>query len=45
MTRAGLFDDVDLALHWHADSKNAANPQPLRNKSAKFRFYGRSAFS
>ena len=44
MTRAGLFDDVDLALHWHADSKNAANPRPaLANKSAKFRFYGRSA--
>ena len=35
MTRAGLFDDVDLALHWHADSKNAANPRPaLANKSA-----------
>jgi len=44
MTRAGLFDDVDVALHWHSDSKNAANPRPaLANKSAKFRFYGRSA--
>lgn len=44
MTRAGLFDDVDVALHWHADSKNAANARPaLANKSAKFRFYGRSA--
>ena len=21
MTRAGLFDDLDVALHWHADSK------------------------
>jgi len=44
MTRAGLFDDVDVALHWHADSKNAASPRPaLANKSAKFRFYGIAA--
>ena len=26
MTRAGLFDDVDVALHWHPSSVNAANP-------------------
>lgn len=44
MTRAGLFDDVDVALHWHADSKNAAGIRPaLANKSAKFRFYGVAA--
>lgn len=44
MTRAGLFDDVDVALHWHADSKNSASVRPaLANKSAKFRFYGVSA--
>lgn len=44
MTRAGLFNDVDIALHWHAASGNSANPRPaLANKSAKFRFYGRSA--
>ena len=44
MTRAGLFNDVDVALHWHAGSGNSANPRPaLANKSAKFRFYGRSA--
>ena len=44
MTRAGLFDDVDVALHWHADDENSADPRPaLANKSAKFRFYGRSA--
>ena len=44
MTRAGLFDDVDIALHWHADSKNSAGIRPaLANKSAKFRFYGVSA--
>ena len=44
MTLAGLFDDVDVALHWHADSKNSASIRPaLANKSAKFRFYGVSA--
>lgn len=44
MTRAGLFDDVDVALHWHPGNKNAANPAAaLANKSAKFRFYGISA--
>ena len=44
MTRAGLFDDADVALHWHPNNKNAANPgAALANKSAKFRFYGRSA--
>ena len=44
MTRAGLFDQVDVALHWHADSKNSASVRPaLANKSAKFRFYGVSA--
>ena len=44
MTRAGLFDDVDVALHWHPSSVNASNPgAALANKSAKFRFYGISA--
>lgn len=44
MTRAGLFNDVDVALHWHPDDENSASPRPaLANKSAKFRFYGRSA--
>ena len=44
ITRAGLFDDVDVALHWHADSKNSASIRPaLANKSAKFRFYGISS--
>lgn len=44
MTRAGLFDDLDVALHWHADSKNSAGIRPaLANKSAKFRFYGVAA--
>lgn len=44
MTREGLFDDVDVALHWHPSSVNASNPgAALANKSAKFRFYGISA--
>ena len=44
MTREGLFNDVDVALHWHPSSANAANPgAALANKSAKFRFYGVSA--
>jgi len=44
MTREGLFDDVDIALHWHADNNNSASVRPaLANKSAKFRFYGVSA--
>ncbi|WP_375289830.1 amidohydrolase [Qipengyuania sp.] len=44
MTRAGLFDDVDVALHWHADDENsAAATTSLANRSAKFRFHGVSA--
>ena len=44
MTREGLFDDVDIALHWHAANQNSASIRPaLANKSAKFRFYGVSA--
>lgn len=44
MVRAGLFDDVDVALHWHPGSQNSANAgAALANKSAKFRFYGVSA--
>ena len=44
MTREGLFDDVDVALHWHPSSVNASNPgAALANKSAKFRFHGVSA--
>ena len=44
MVRAGLFDDVDVVLHWHADAANRANVRSsLANKSAKFRFTGLSA--
>jgi aminobenzoyl-glutamate utilization protein B len=44
MTRAGLFDDADFAIHWHAgDENSAAANTSLANRSAKFRFHGRSA--
>jgi aminobenzoyl-glutamate utilization protein B len=44
MVREGLFDDVDIALHWHPNNANAASAgAALANKSAKFRFYGISA--
>ncbi|MBQ4914496.1 amidohydrolase [Maribacter sp. MMG018] len=44
MVRAGLFDDVDVALHWHPSSVNSASAgAALANKSAKFRFHGISA--
>ncbi len=44
MVRAGLFDDVDAVLSWHAGDRNDASPGTnLAVKSAKFRFHGQSA--
>ncbi|HMQ06670.1 MAG TPA: amidohydrolase [Saprospiraceae bacterium] len=44
MTRSGLFDDVDIVIHWHPGSSNSANASSsLANISAKFRFRGVSA--
>lgn len=44
MVRAGLFDDADFSIHWHADDENSAAAQTsLANRSAKFRFRGISA--
>lgn len=44
MVRAGLFDDVDVALDWHPGSENDAGPgSSLANKSGKFRFRGVAA--
>jgi aminobenzoyl-glutamate utilization protein B len=44
MVRAGLFDDVDVALHWHAGDRNSASVySSLSIVSAKFRFHGVSA--
>lgn len=44
MTRAGLFDDVDVVLHWHVSQSNGV--MYAKSKAAvsvKFRFSGRSA--
>ena len=44
MVRAGLFDDVDVMLHWHPGSSNGASARSsLANKSAKFKFYGKAS--
>jgi aminobenzoyl-glutamate utilization protein B len=44
MVRAGLFEDVDVVLHWHASDKNsAAGRTSLANRSARFHFHGLSA--
>ena len=41
MVREGLFDDVDIILHWHPDDVNSANSRTSNaNKSAKFTFKG-----
>jgi len=44
MVREGLFDDVDVVLHWHPDDNNSANSRTSNaNKSARFTFKGISA--
>ncbi|MEZ4811400.1 MAG: amidohydrolase [Allomuricauda sp.] len=44
MVREGVFNDVDVALHWHPGAENEASAgAALANKSAKFRFHGISA--
>lgn len=44
MVRAGLFNDVDAALHWHPADRNGIQMTPsLANKSGKFRFTGVAA--
>ncbi len=44
MVRAGLFNDVDVVIHWHPGAENAVTmTSALANKSAKFRFHGLSA--
>ncbi len=44
LVRAGLFDDVDAALHWHAGDRNMLMAGPSKaNISAKFRFHGQAA--
>ncbi|MFP6584519.1 MAG: amidohydrolase [Candidatus Hydrogenedentota bacterium] len=44
MVRNGLFDDVDIMLHWHPGASNGAgDPSNLSRIAAKFRFYGKAA--
>ncbi len=44
MVRAGLFNDVDVVIHWHpADDNAVAYSTSLAVISAKFRFHGLSA--
>jgi aminobenzoyl-glutamate utilization protein B len=44
MTREGLFEDVDVVLHWHPSDYNRTSTSPtLANKSARFRFLGEPA--
>ncbi|HEX8060958.1 MAG TPA: amidohydrolase [Cyclobacteriaceae bacterium] len=41
MVRDGLFNDVDVVLHWHPGAQNSASfGTSLSNKSGKFRFHG-----
>ncbi len=44
LVRAGLFKDVDVAIHWHPSNDNSITmTSALANMSAKFRFRGISA--
>ncbi|HLK27396.1 MAG TPA: amidohydrolase [Puia sp.] len=44
MVRSGLFNGVDVVLHWHPGSENQVElRRSMANISAKFRFHGLSA--
>jgi len=44
MVRAGLFNGVDVVIHWHPGAENSVTmTSALANKSAKFRFHGLAA--
>ena len=44
LVRAGLFNDVDVAVHWHPSDRNSITMMPsLANRSGKFRFRGLAA--
>ena len=44
LARAGIFDDVDVVLHWHPSDRNSASPSSsTANKSGRFTFRGRAA--
>lgn len=44
LARAGVFDDVDIVLHWHPSDVNSAAPySTTANKSGRFTFTGKAA--
>jgi aminobenzoyl-glutamate utilization protein B len=44
MARDGLFEDVDVVLHWHPADRNNASPSSSNaNKSGRFTFHGIAA--
>lgn len=44
MARAGIFDGLDLALHWHPDDCNTVwQSRSLASIGARVRFHGRTA--
>ena len=44
LARAGVFDGVDVVLHWHPGDANSASPSSTTsNKSGRFTFTGRAA--
>ena len=44
LARAGLFNEVDVVLHWHPGSTNHASPTTTTaNKSGRFTFHGTAA--
>jgi aminobenzoyl-glutamate utilization protein B len=44
LARAGVFNDVDVVLHWHPGDSNSASPaSSTANKSGRFTFHGKAA--
>lgn len=44
LTRAGVFDDSDVVLHWHPSDRNDASASSTTaNKSGRFEFHGIAA--
>ena len=44
LTRTGLFEDVDVVLHWHPSDRNSASASSsTANKSGRFTFHGKAA--
>ncbi len=44
LTRAGMFADVDVVLHWHPGDRNSASAaSSTANKSGRFTFHGIAA--